>query len=174
MWQDEKGLAEEAVAQLFMTGFAAAAASALISGSLADRYGRKSACLFFCVAYSISCMTVLFDSIWILFAGRILGGVSTTLMYSVIESWMVTEFHRQHLEEAGSINDIFGQSQSLNGLAAILAGVYAQWIVYYTDTQAAPFMTAVALLVAAFYYISKYWVSPKGDCCGEGPNCFIE
>lgn len=152
-------LAEETVAYLFTTGFVAAAISASFVGGLADRYGRRTACQLFCVAYSISCVTVLFDSIFILFAGRILGGLSTTLMYSVIESWMVTEYHHQHLEEFGPLNDFFGIMATFNGIVAIFSGILAQGIVDSTKTQAAPFLLAIVLLLIAFGLISSQWVS---------------
>lgn len=159
MYKDEKGLAEETVAYLFTTGFFAAAISASFVGSLADKHGRKAACLFFCVAYSLSCLTILFDSIIILFLGRLLGGLSTTLMYSVFESWMVTEYHSQNLDSAGgSINDIFGTMTTLNGVVAISAGLLAQGVADFTRTQAAPFLVAVFCLLVAYSFISKTWV----------------
>lgn len=71
---------------------------------------------------------------------------------------MVTEFHRQHLEEAGSLSDIFGMMTTLNVVVAILAGLFAQGIADFTGTQAAPFMTAIVLLVMAFSFISSRWV----------------
>ena len=81
-------------------------------------------------------------------------------MYSVFESWMVTEYHRQHLDEAGgSLSDLFGTMTTLNGIVAILAGVFAQGVVDVTNTQTAPFLTAVVLLVIAFALISNGWVS---------------
>jgi len=157
---DEKGFAEETVAHLFTTGFFAAAISATFIGSLADRYGRRMACLFFCITYSLSCFTILSSDIIILFLGRILGGLSTTLMYSVFESWMVTEYHRQRLDEVGgSLSDLFGTMTTLNGVVAILAGVFAQGVVDVTNTQKAPFLAAVGLLVIAFILISNGWVS---------------
>jgi MFS family permease len=104
-------------------------------------------------------MTILFDDIIILFLGRILGGLSTTLMFSVFESWMVTEYHLQHLDEAGgSLNDIFGIMTTLNSVVAIVAGLFAQGVSDYTGTQKAPFMTAVICLVLAFLSITKTWV----------------
>jgi MFS family permease len=158
MYKDQKGLPEETVAQLFTTGFLAAAISASFVGSLADQYGRRKACLLFCITYSMSCFTILFDSIWVLFAGRILGGLSTTLMYSVFESWMVTEYHKHRLEEAGPLSDIFGIMTTLNGAVAILAGLFAQGVADATKTQSAPFMSAVLLLVLAFGLITRRWV----------------
>ncbi|KAI7534193.1 hypothetical protein KC331_g12691 [Hortaea werneckii] len=45
LYHDAKALPEPTVAALFTTGFIAAAVSASFVGSLADRYGRKAACL---------------------------------------------------------------------------------------------------------------------------------
>lgn len=104
-------------------------------------------------------MTILFDDIIILFLGRVLGGLSTTLMYSVFESWMVTEYHRQHLDDAGGqLNDIFGIMSTLNCVVAIIAGLFAQVVSDFTGTQKAPFMTSVVCLVLAFLTISRTWV----------------
>jgi len=181
---DQKGLPEETVAHLFTTGFLAAAISASFVGSLADRYGRRHACLFFCILYSMSCFTVLCNSIIILFFGRILGGLSTTLMYSVFESWMVTEYHRQHLNEAGgSLDDVFGIMTTLNGVVAIIAGLFSQGVTDFSGTQAAPFMTAVLLLFFASGIIYKRWVChciilwnsllnllPQGENYGDSAN----
>ncbi|KAH6679707.1 hypothetical protein B0J14DRAFT_472622 [Halenospora varia] len=165
---NQKGLSEETVAQLFTIGFTSAAVTASFVGSLADRYGRKTACLFFCIAYAMSCFTILFDSITLLVAGRVLGGLSTTLMYSAFESWMVTEFHRRHLEEAGSLNDIFGIMTTLNGVVAILAGIFAQELSDLLRTQAAPFMASAVLLLLAFAFVSKGWNENYGDSARNG------
>jgi len=156
---DEKGLVEEVVAALFMTGFLAGAVSASCTGKLADRYGRRRACLVFCVIYSLSCLTLLVDDIVTLLIGRVLGGVSTTLMYSVFESWMVTEFNKQFPDEPGStLSGIFSIMTTLNTMVAITAGVLAEWVTHLTGTEKAPFMTAVACLMLAFAAISSQWV----------------
>ena len=121
------------------------------------------ACRVFCITYSVSCVTVLFDDIVILFLGRILGGLSTTLMYSVFESWMVTEYHHQDLDDAGgSLNEIFGAMATLNSVVAIIAGLFAEGISDFTGTQKAPFMMAIVCLILAFVSISSYWVSLLG------------
>jgi MFS family permease len=149
------------------TGFLAAAISATFVGSLADRYGRRAACRFFCIIYAISCLTVLSNNISVLFFGRMLGGMSSTLLYSVFESWMVTEYHRQHLDEAGgSLNDIFGVMTTLNSVVAITSGLFAQGISDGLGTQKAPFMAAVICLALAFWMISNAWVSTYILCSG--------
>jgi MFS family permease len=101
----------------------------------------------------------LADDIVTLFIGRMLGGVSTTLMYSVFESWMVTEFNKQFPDEPGStLSGIFSIMTTLNTVVAIIAGVLAEWVTDLTGTEKAPFMTAVACLMLAFAAINRQWV----------------
>ncbi|CAG8961757.1 hypothetical protein HYFRA_00006300 [Hymenoscyphus fraxineus] len=164
LYKDEKGLAEEVVAALFMTGFLAGGVSASFIGKLADKYGRRMACLVFCVLYSLSCLTLVTDDILILFLGRALGGVSTTLMYTVFESWMVTEYNKLFPDEPGStLSGIFSIMTTLNSVVAITAGVIAEWAADLTGTQKAPFMTAVGCLIAAFFMISSNWSENYGE-----------
>ncbi|TVY80369.1 Molybdate-anion transporter [Lachnellula suecica] len=163
-----QGLAEEVVAALFMTGFLAGAVAASFTGKLADRYGRRAACLAFCVIYSLSCLSLLTNDIAILFLGRILGGVSTTLMYSVFESWMVTEFNVLFPGDSGSaLSGIFSIMTTLNSVVAIFAGIVAEWVTDVTGTEKAPFITAVGCLAFAFFAISKSWGENYGE---KGPG----
>lgn len=159
MYKDEKRLAERVVAALFSTGFISAAVSATFVGSLADTFGRRLFCLIFCFLYSLSCLTVLFDDLLILFIGRVAGGVSTTLMYSVFESWMVTEYHARQLERTSlKLDSLFGIMTTLNGGIAILAGITGEAIVSFTGTKTSPFLTSIACLVLAAYIICTTWV----------------
>lgn len=171
---DEKGLDESVVALLFMVGFLSGGVSASFAGSFADRFGRKSACLAYCVIYSLSCFTLLTDQIILLFVGRLLGGVSATLLYSVFESWLVAEFNLLAVEEHNStLSGIFSMMTTLNSVVAIVAGIMAEWLVGVTGTAKAPFMAAVACLALAFVVISKNWVRftetvslSMADCAG--------
>ncbi|KAK0103159.1 hypothetical protein ONS95_014958 [Cadophora gregata] len=164
LYKDEKKLPEETVAKLFMAGFLAAAISASFMGKLADIYGRKLACLTFCVLYSLSCLSLLADHIAILVIGRILGGASTTLMYSVFESWMVTEFNKRFPDEAGStLHGIFSTMTALNSVVAIAAGVVAESATDLVGTQKTPFMVSIAVLMSAFVAISHFWEENYGE-----------
>ncbi|PVH73792.1 DUF791-domain-containing protein [Cadophora sp. DSE1049] len=164
LYKDEKKLAEETVAKLFMAGFLAAAISASFMGKLADIYGRKQACLTFCVLYSLSCFSLLTSNIAILVIGRILGGASTTLMFSVFESWMVTEFNKRFPDEAGStLSGIFSVMTTLNSVVAIAAGVVAEFATDMVGTQKTPFMVAVAVLMSSFVAISHFWDENYGE-----------
>jgi MFS family permease len=157
---DEKGLPEETEAFLFLVGFVSAGISASFAGSFADRHGRRTACLAYCIIYSFSSMTLLSDNIYVLFFGRVLGGISGTLLWSVFESWLVAEFNKLMLEEADTaLSAIFSLMTTANTCVAIFAGLIAEWLVRRAGTAKAPFMLSIACLLLAFVAITKYWVS---------------
>ncbi|KAI9650637.1 hypothetical protein NHQ30_000656 [Ciborinia camelliae] len=164
LYKDQFGLDEKIVALLFTTGFLSGGISGYFVGSFADKYGRKSACLVFCLSYSLSCFSTLFPSASILFIGRIFGGLSTSLMFSAFESWMVTEYHKRDIQKAGmSLNSLFGVMSTLNSVMAILSGVSSEWLVQVTDDRRMPFMASAGLLGISAYIITIYWTENYGD-----------
>lgn len=160
LYKDEKGLDESVVAALFLTGFGSAAVSATFIGSLADKFGRRFACIGFCVIYILSCMSTLFDDLVILFVGRMLGGIATTLLYSAFESWLVTEYHQRRLDQSSlTLSSMFGLMTTLNSSVAIGAGLLGQLVVSLSQTKTSPFMASIMLLGTAAWYIMREWVS---------------
>ncbi|TQW07196.1 major facilitator superfamily domain containing protein 5 [Cordyceps javanica] len=97
LYKYEKALPEKIVAALYATGFAAGGISASFAGSLADRFGRKRACLLYCGLYLLTCVSMLSEDLTVLFAGRVVGGVSTTLLFSVFEAWMISDYNHRGL-----------------------------------------------------------------------------
>ncbi|KAJ6780626.1 hypothetical protein PWT90_01722 [Aphanocladium album] len=97
IYKYEKNLPEKIVAALYATGFAAGGISASFAGSLADRFGRKNACLLYCGLYFLTCLSMLSENLTVLFMGRVAGGVSTTLLFSVFEAWMISDYHHRGL-----------------------------------------------------------------------------
>lgn len=138
LYRDEKNMPESTVAALFTSGFVAAAITASFIGSFADQYGRRSACLLHCMTCAMSCLSVLSDDPLLLFAGRVLGGFSTTLLYSVFESWMVAEYHRRELKRCLALGDLFSFSVTLSCILAILAGVAGDALVEFSGTKTSP------------------------------------
>lgn len=164
LYKDQFGLKEEVVAALFTTGFVSGGVSGYFVGQFADRYGRKTACLVFCITYSVACFSTLLPNLYALFFGRIFGGLSTSLMYSAFESWMVTEYHKRHIDQAGtSLSSMFGVMTTMNSIVAILAGVSSEWLVQVTGTKRSPFMASAGLLTMAFWLIFAFWNENYGD-----------
>ncbi|ROV98000.1 hypothetical protein VMCG_07023 [Cytospora schulzeri] len=93
--RDDKALPESVVIGLYATAYTSAAVSATVTGFLADRYGRRRAGMAQCGIHVLACLTVIFggDCLPVLFVGRVLAGTALTLLWTVFESWMVTEWN---------------------------------------------------------------------------------
>jgi MFS transporter, MFS domain-containing protein family, molybdate-anion transporter len=64
---------------------------------------------------------MLSDDFLVLLSGRVLSGVSTTLLFVVFETWMIIEYHNRGLENAGLVLDrVFGNMKTLSSVVAIL------------------------------------------------------
>lgn len=80
-------------------------------------------------------------------------------MYSVFETWMVTEYFAQNLDKSHmSLDSMFGIMTTLNSIVAIISGVVGEGLVTTTGTKVSPFLAAVLCLGLAFWFIMKYWV----------------
>lgn len=168
LYREEHGVSSGTVSTLFTTGFLSGAVSAYATGTLADRHGRRLACLVFCAAYALSCALTMVPSLPLLFAARVLGGVSTSLLFSVFESWMVTDFHARGLgAKGGDLSRTFGVMSTLNSAVAIASGVFSEWVVGVSGTRKAPFAAAVALLAVAFWVIITRWDENYGDAAKD-------
>lgn len=160
VYKYDKKLEETYVAALYATGFISAALSAAFVGQLADKFGRKRACLIYCGSYTVCCLSMLSDNLYILFAGKFCGGVSTTLLYSVFDAWMITEYHKRGLEaEHLSLGTLYGWFTSLNSIVAITTGIVGEVLVSFTGTKVSPFLLAVLVLGGTATWISSTWVS---------------
>lgn len=126
------------------------------------RLGRRLLCLVYCYAYTLSCLSTLFRYKPYLYAGRLLGGISTSILYSAPETWMVSEFHERGLAREGdngsTLSHLFGVLTATNSVIAIVAGVSSEWLVGVTGTRESPFVASCVLLGLAFVVIWVTWV----------------
>ncbi|KAI0169252.1 DUF791-domain-containing protein [Hypoxylon sp. FL1284] len=164
LYRDEHGLSERLISSLFATGFLSGAVSAYFVGAVADKHGRKAVCMTFCLLYAMSCFFTIIPSVPLLFAGRALGGVSTSILYSAFDSWMVTNFRALKLVDKGcDLSRTYATTGVVNSLSAILSGVASQWLVEYTGTKKAPFVLGAALLWVALQRIWGCWAENFGS-----------
>mmetsp|Transcript_10518 Transcript_10518/g.11339 ORF Transcript_10518/g.11339 Transcript_10518/m.11339 type:complete len:455 (+) Transcript_10518:69-1433(+) len=155
------GFNQVEIAELFVCGFASSMIVGTFIGGLADTLGRKLMCVTYCVCYVLACFTKLVPSYWVLMLGRFLSGISTSLLFSVFESWMVCEHFKQGFDGA-SLGDTFAYATFGNGLVAVLAGLVA-------NTAAgsfgfvAPFVVAIAPLTLVGVIIMLSWSENYGN-----------
>lgn len=164
IYKYEKQLPEKLVAALYAVGFISGAVSASFAGELADRFGRRLACLVYCAAYVIACLSVLFDNIFILFAGRIAGGVATTLLYSVFEAWLITEYHSRGLDRSNlKLGGIFSNMTMLSSIVAIASGIFGDALVaQFEGARIWPFIAGAGSASMAAVLILKLWPENHG------------
>lgn len=112
---------------LFIFGFGSSMIFGTIIGGYADKFGRKRFAILFCAVYMASCLTKHFNNFYILILGRLLAGVATSLLFSVFESWLVSEHGKRSLPDSVLAN-IFSWAMFGNSLVAIIAGFAAQWV----------------------------------------------
>ncbi|CAK9145400.1 unnamed protein product [Ilex paraguariensis] len=88
------GYGKGEIGQLFIEGFGSSMLFGTIFGSLADKWGRKRACVTYCITYILTCITKHSHQYKVLMLGRILGGIATSLLFSAFESWLVAEHNK--------------------------------------------------------------------------------
>ncbi|KAI9202146.1 uncharacterized protein BJ171DRAFT_426770 [Polychytrium aggregatum] len=149
------------IAILFITGFLSSAVLGTVVGSIADRVGRKTMCLAFCVVYTVSCLTKLSPAFSVLLLGRVTGGVATSLLFSTFEAWMVSEHFSRGFKDS-LLSDTFSWATFLNGLVAIISGVLANFLANIWG-PVSPFMASIVFQGAAAAVISTTWSENYGS-----------
>jgi len=166
---DSYGFTKEDNAILFTAGFGSSAVFGTMIGSLADSLGRRKFAGLYCVLYVASCCTKHVNNFSVLMLGRLTGGIATSLLSSVFDSWMVSEHNRRNFG-AELLGVTFALANTGNSIVAILAGEVGQVAadatgltrlsdasdVYYGGF-CAPFDLAIALLVVCLAVMFSTW-----------------
>ena len=87
------------ISALFLTGFLSGAFFAPFLGSAVDKFGRKNSCIVYCLLEIIINVLEHSTDFRILLLGRVLGGISTNLLFSAFESWMTTQHRKKGFPE---------------------------------------------------------------------------
>ncbi|EKM48068.1 uncharacterized protein PHACADRAFT_132609 [Phanerochaete carnosa HHB-10118-sp] len=136
--------------------------TAPLVGAWADTYGRKRLCQMFCVTYALACLCIQVPSLPILLFGRVLGGASTSILYSAFESWLISSSNNLSLPQS-DLSAILGRATLLNGFVATAAGVSSNKLVGWSGSFASPFVASGVLLVLAYVAIQGSWQENYGS-----------
>eukprot|EP00581_Thalassiosira_minuscula_P019494 CAMPEP_0183720190 /NCGR_PEP_ID=MMETSP0737-20130205/12880_1 /TAXON_ID=385413 /ORGANISM="Thalassiosira miniscula, Strain CCMP1093" /LENGTH=454 /DNA_ID=CAMNT_0025950025 /DNA_START=184 /DNA_END=1548 /DNA_ORIENTATION=- len=148
------------ISALFLTGFLSGAIFAPFLGSLVDKFGRKRSCMVYCILEIIINWLEHYNNFELLLLGRVLGGISTNLLFSAFESWMATEHRKKGFPEEWMARTYSACSIG-NGTTAILAGVIAQ-ILEDSFGHIGPFQGAIALTSLALILVLR-WEENYGE-----------
>ncbi len=124
--------------------------------------GRKRLCQVFCITYTLSCLCILIPVLPVLLFGRLLGGISTSILYSAFESWVISSASNLKLPQT-ELSSILGRATLLNGFVATGAGVFSNQLVGLSHSFASPFVASGALLLLAFTVIKGLWAENYGS-----------
>eukprot|EP00965_Chrysotila_dentata_P006126 200343-Pleurochrysis_carterae.AAC.3 len=114
----------QGVARLFLTGFGSTALFGAVVGGLIDSLGRKRGSLAFALMYALSALSTKCGTLPLLLAGRVAGGLGTSLLFSAPEAWLVSEHTRNGLPGA-ALAQTFGLAYFGDAIVAIVAGQLA-------------------------------------------------
>ncbi|KAJ7032422.1 hypothetical protein C8F04DRAFT_659206 [Mycena alexandri] len=167
LYHEQYDFPERIVAILFVTGFVSAGLAAPLIGVWADQHGRKRLCLVFCATYTAACLCILVPFLPVLLVGRVLGGISTSILFSAFESWLISA-STSHALPQSDLSTIMGRATLVNGLVATGAGVFSNQLVGFTGSFATPFIASGALLLIAWAVIRGTWIENYGG--GGGAN----
>ncbi len=175
---DQYGYSQHEIAVLFVAGFGSSMVFGTFVGGLADSCGRRKFTILFALVYIASCLTKHFKDFSILMLGRLLGGISTSLLFSVFDSWLI----RSHADQGltAFLSKSFASAQYGNSVVAILAGLAANRAaestamspffygagdnaVVYKGGYLNPFDMAIVVLVIATILTSATWEENYGD-----------
>jgi len=158
---------------LFVAGFGASALFGTYVGSAADQYGRKKFALLYCAVYFGHCVTKHMNSFFVLTIGRILGGISTSLLFSVFDSWLVSESQSRGFN-GEQLGNTFSLAYFGSSIAAIIAGQLGEFaanIAPLTEIGGGlhyggyitPFDVSNIVLLVCMFIITRSWSENYGQ-----------
>jgi MFS family permease len=147
------------ISALFITGFLTGAIMAGPVGIWIDKYGRKRMCIVYLVLEIIINIMEHFNNFTCLWVSRVLGGITTNILFTGFEAWMNAEHRKRGFPQAW-VADTFSKASFINGLSAIFAGVLAQ-VAADAMGEIGPFKVAIALTALALVFV-VFWPENYG------------
>jgi len=157
------GFVDPYIGIIYVCGFVSSIFFGTYTGFIADQWGRKKVCVLFTILYSICCLTKMSRNFLVLCIGRVLGGVSTSLLFSAFDAWYVYEHTQSYQFPAEWLDVTFAKATFYNSLIAVLAGfvanVLSDWLNF---GSVSPYLVAVPFLVMAGLFIQFTWAENYG------------
>ena len=171
------GIDREHNGYLFVGGFGASAVFGTVVGSYADKFGRRKFAILYCMIYFGHCLTKHWGIFGALMVGRVLGGISTSLLFSVFDSWLVSESQREGFS-GEQLGNTFSLAYFGSSVAAIAAGQFGELAAnlapltktgggMYYGGYVTPFDLANVVLVLCMLYVSSRWTENYGESDGQ-------
>eukprot|EP00978_Attheya_sp_CCMP212_P035340 scaffold153220_cov68-Attheya_sp.AAC.4 len=153
------------VSSLYCLGFMSGAVTSPFTGPIVDRIGRKNAAMLYCALEMLINFLEQFNNFNGLIISRVIGGITTNLLFTVFESWLVTE-HRARGFKEEKLETILRDSVIVSNLAAIASGylahVLAERLGPVGPFEGAVTCTGFALILVMFCWTENYGSDAPG------------
>ena len=131
------------------------------TGPLVDRIGRKKAAMLYCFLEMIINYLEQYPIFLGLIVSRVVGGITTNLLFTVFESWLVTEHRKRGFAEE-KLETILCDSVIASNMAAIFSG-YLSHLLASKYGAVGPFEGAVACTGFALMLVGLMWAENYGS-----------
>lgn len=146
-------------ASLYSLGFLSGALTSAFTGPIVDKIGRKRSAMIYCFLEVMINHLEQYPILAGLALSRIFGGITTNLLHSVFESWLVTEHRRKGYAEE-KLELILRDSTIVSNSAAIISGYIAHCLAIHFGPvgcfEGAVVLTAIALVLVALLWSENY------------------
>lgn len=157
------GFIDTQIAIIYVCGFASSVVFGTSAGYFASAFGRKKACVVFTLLYSWCCLTKLSRNYAILIFGRVLGGISTSLLFTAFDAWYLYEHTQTHNFPNEWVSATFAKATLYNSVISVVAGILANSIAEWMRFgPVAPFVLAIPFLITAGVLIQLTWEENYG------------
>lgn len=151
----EFGLSVREINTLYLIGLLSAAFASFVVGPLADRWGRRAACLMFPVVSITTDILFQFTKLPLLVLHRLIGGFKGCILWTCFETWMVRR-HRALGFPDELMSLTFALAALINAFGGILSGIVTSAAMSYGGTSLVfltptPPALVVAIVVAWFW-----------------------
>ncbi|XP_061531639.1 molybdate-anion transporter [Phycodurus eques] len=155
---------ESQIAIIYVCGLASSVLFAPFSGWLPQALGRRRTCLLFCLSYTACCLTKLSRDYFVLIIGRILGGLSTSLLSTTFEAWYLYRHVDVHDFPKEWIPSTFNKAAMWNHGLAVGAGLVANLLAEWLHLgPVAPFLLAVPCLMCCAWVVLTDWGKEEAE-----------
>ena len=174
------GFSIEEIGILYAIDAFSALFSGPVFGNLADKYGRKLFCMFYCIFVSINLGLRLTGNKPLAYLAQVLTGFGAGLINTTFESWLVYESDKTFGEEFKFERERFlkrlFKNQTLYDslISLVVTGISA--IIFTFWGILAPVVFSMILSIAAFFVIYTLWDEnkPQGEPTIKEKASFFE
>jgi len=149
------------VASLYCLGFVSGAITSPFVGPLVDKIGRRNSAVAYCVFEIAINILEQYDILAGLIVSRVVGGITTNLLFTVFESWLVTE-HRSRGFSEEKLETVLRDSVVASNFSAILSGCFAHYLALKFGPKG-PFEGAVGCTFVALILVLTRWEENYGS-----------